>query len=87
TFIASGNEDYTRYEWYLDGELIVNETSDQLIISNEGMVEVWAYNRNNCPAKSDPIEVVYPEYPELIFDELVVGCVPGEPVNIFEGIS
>ncbi|WP_144604092.1 PKD domain-containing protein [Algoriphagus algorifonticola] len=87
TFIASGNEEYTRYEWYLDGELIVNETSDQLIISEEGMVEVWAYNRNNCPAKSDPIEVVYPEYPELIFDELVVGCIPGEPVNIFEGIS
>ncbi|WP_134204599.1 PKD domain-containing protein [Algoriphagus zhangzhouensis] len=86
-FEAKGEEEYERFEWYRDGELLPGEESARLETEEEGIFEVWAYNRKNCPAKSNQVEIVFPQFPELEFEDLIVGCDPGQPVNIFEGID
>lgn len=87
SFEAKGEEEYERFEWYKDGELLPGEQSASLETKEEGVYEVWAYNRKNCPAKSNHVEIVFPEFPEMQFDDLIVGCDSGQPVNIFDGIE
>ncbi|UZD22537.1 PKD domain-containing protein [Algoriphagus halophytocola] len=79
---SEGNEAYDRYEWYKDGELIEGEASPQLIAGEKGVYQVYAYNRKNCPAKSNEITLVFPEFPGFEVEDRVVGCTPGEPVDV-----
>ncbi|MCS5491918.1 PKD domain-containing protein [Algoriphagus limi] len=85
-FVSEGDELYERYEWYRDGELLENEVGADLVIEEPGLYEIWAYNRKNCPAKSNQIEVKYPEYPTLQMAGTVVGCEPGESVDVLNSL-
>ncbi|NVK49943.1 MAG: gliding motility-associated C-terminal domain-containing protein, partial [Cyclobacteriaceae bacterium] len=85
-FISEGDEVYERYEWYRNGQLLENEVGAEIQITEPGMYEIWAYNRKNCPAKSNQIEVKFPEYPLLQMPGIVVGCEPGEPVDVLNSL-
>src|SRR5690606_1036009 len=87
TFTSKGGEIYERYEWYKDDELIVGAESGELTISTIGEYLVKAYNRKNCPAISNSIWVSFPEFAGFDFNSFVVGCKPGESVDVTESIS
>tara|TARA_R110002020_G_scaffold471738_1_gene699083 strand:+ start:1313 stop:3685 length:2373 start_codon:yes stop_codon:yes gene_type:complete len=87
TFTAQGGEIYERYEWYKDDVLIDGAQSDQLIANSAGEYLVKAYNRKNCPAVSNSIFVSFPEFPDFDFISPVVGCVPGQSVDVTASIA
>lgn len=87
TFRSGGNEEYDRYEWYRDGELMEGEISAELMAAQEGIYQVYAYNRKNCPAKSNEIALVFPEFPGFEVQDQLVGCIPGEAVDVSTVIS
>jgi hypothetical protein len=79
---GKGNEVYERFEWKKDGELIPSATKSSFIASSEGEYEVIGYNRKNCPAISNKVRINEPDFPTLQIISPVVGCVPGEPVDV-----
>lgn len=79
---GKGNEVYERFEWKKDGELIPGATQSSFIASSEGEYEVIGYNRKNCPAISNKIRINEPDFPTLQITIPVVGCVPGESVDV-----
>lgn len=81
---SDGEEDYERYEWYRNGELLEGENAYDLELIAPGEYEVWAYNRKNCPAKSTRIIAELPVYPELLVNGQVVGCEIGGVANVFD---
>jgi gliding motility-associated-like protein len=83
-FVSEGDEAYQRYEWYKDGALLEGETAANLDVFEPGLYEIWAYNRKNCPAKSNQVQVLFPEYPSLQMSGTVIGCEINEPVNVFD---
>lgn len=87
TFTSQGGEIYERYEWYKDNQLIEGAQSDQLIANSAGEYLVKAYNRKNCPAVSNSILVSFPEFPDFDFTSPVVGCIPGQAVDVTQSIS
>lgn len=87
TFTSQGGEIYERYEWYKDNELIEGATSDRYTANTVGEYLVKAYNRKNCPAISNSILVSFPEFPDFDFISPVVGCTPGQSVDVTESIS
>ncbi|PZX48962.1 PKD domain-containing protein [Algoriphagus chordae] len=87
TFTSEGDEIYERYEWYKDNELIEGATSEQYTASAAGEYLVKAYNRKNCPAISNIILVSFPEFPGFDFITPVVGCTPGQAVDVTASIS
>ncbi|WP_026955429.1 PKD domain-containing protein [Algoriphagus vanfongensis] len=82
--VATGEGAYTKYVWYRDGELLAEENTS-LLVSEEGEYEVWAFNEQNCPAKSNKVHVVFPVFQNLEFEERIVGCIPEAAVDIFQG--
>lgn len=78
---AVGDEEYERFEWYQDGEILAGEESKELEISEDGLYSVIVYNRKNCPAFSDEVSVDYPEFPAAELDLPLIGCTPGESVD------
>lgn len=87
TFTSKGGEIYERYEWYKDNELIAGATSGEYTASAEGEYLVKAYNRKNCPAISNSIWVSFPEFPGFDFVSPVVGCEPGQSVDVTASIA
>ncbi|WP_245579238.1 PKD domain-containing protein [Algoriphagus mannitolivorans] len=81
-----GQEQYSRFEWFRNGELIPGANQSVFSASEEGLYEVWGYNLKGCPAKSKTIEVEYPDVPEIIFEAPLVSCDPKTPVNVTEYI-
>ena len=79
-----GQEQYTRFEWFKDGELIPGATQSTFSTLGEGSYEVWGYNLKGCPVKSKVLEVFYPEVPEYVFEQPIVSCDPNSPVNLTE---
>lgn len=86
SFTSKGGEIYERYEWYKDDELIEGAQSEKYNVSTAGVYLVKAYNRKNCPAISNSILVSFPEFPDFDFESPVVGCVPGESVDVTSSI-
>lgn len=87
TFTSTGGEIYERYEWFKDDELIGGAQSDEFTANAAGEYLVKAYNRKNCPAISNSIIVSFPEFPDFDFITPVVGCVPGQSVDVTASIS
>ncbi|REG81575.1 PKD domain-containing protein [Algoriphagus antarcticus] len=87
TFTSKGGEIYERYEWYKDDELITGEESQNYTANSVGEYLVKAYNRKNCPAISNSILVSFPEFPDFDFITPVVGCTPGQSVDVTKSVS
>jgi gliding motility-associated-like protein len=83
---GSGNEVYTRFEWKKNGELIGGATQAELLVDDIGDYEIIGYNLKNCPAISNTLKVKWVEYPELRLTEPVVGCLPGESLDLSDFI-
>jgi gliding motility-associated-like protein len=78
---------YTRFEWKKDGELIGGATQSELLVDDVGVYEIIGYNLKNCPAISNTLKVKRVEYPELKLSQAVVGCTPGQSVDIGKFIN
>tara|TARA_R110000850_G_scaffold276949_1_gene421068 strand:+ start:397 stop:2811 length:2415 start_codon:yes stop_codon:yes gene_type:complete len=87
TLTSKGDEVYERYEWYKDDELIEEAVSEKYTANTVGEYLVKAYNRKNCPAISNSILVSFPEFPDFDFISPVVGCTPGQSVDVTSSIS
>lgn len=79
---GKGSEVYERYEWSKDGVLIEGASQSSYTVSEEGEYEVTGYNRKNCPAISNKIKLNFPDFPDMAVAEPVVGCTPGQAVDI-----
>jgi hypothetical protein len=80
--VGEGNEAYYRFEWKKNGVLLPNATQQELLVDAQGVYEVIGYNRKNCPAISNKIEIKWVAYPELKLTKPVVGCVIGQSLDI-----
>ncbi len=80
--VGEGNETYYRFEWKKDGVLLPDATSQELVVDALGVYEVIGYNRKNCPAVSNKIEVKWVAYPELKLTKSIVGCTIGQTLDI-----
>ena len=80
--VGEGNETYYRFEWKKDGVLLPDATSQELVVDALGVYEVIGYNRKNCPAVSNKIEVKWVAYPELKLTKPIVGCTIGQSLDI-----
>ena len=85
--VGEGSETYYRFEWKKDGVLLPDATSQELVVDDRGVYEVIGYNRQDCAASSNQLEVKWVEYPELRLTEPAVGCLPGEPIDLTEFIA
>ena len=80
--IGEGNEAYYRFEWKKDGVLLPDAINQELVVDALGVYEVIGYNRKNCPAVSNKIEVKWVAYPELKLTKPIVGCTIGQSLDI-----
>lgn len=80
--VGEGNEAYYRFEWKKDGVLLPDATSQELVVDALGVYEVIGYNRKNCPAVSNKVELKWVAYPELKLSKPIVGCVIGQSVDV-----
>ncbi|GAB3233418.1 PKD domain-containing protein [Algoriphagus aestuariicola] len=87
TLEGIGEEVYDRYEWYKDGEIVQGELGASLSTGEEGEYEILAYNRKNCPVASNSLRVDLPDLPVLDIDSPIVGCTPGQVVDLASQIS
>ena len=80
--VGEGNETYYRFEWKKNGVLLPDATNQELVVDALGVYEVIGYNRKNCPAVSNKIEVKWVAYPELKLTKPIVGCTIGQSLDI-----
>lgn len=80
--VGEGNETYYRFEWKKDGVLLPDATNQELVVDALGVYEVIGFNRKNCPAVSNKIEVRWVAYPELKLTKPIVGCTIGQSLDI-----
>ena len=80
--LGEGNEAYYRFEWKKNGVLVPDATSQELVVDELGIYEVIGYNRKNCPAVSNKIEVKWVAYPELKLIKPIVECTIGQSLDI-----
>lgn len=83
---SQGEEEYFRYEWYKGDSLILGADQPSYVASEIGEFSVVGFNRKNCPAISNVVSVDYPEFPPLLLNSPLVGCTPGQSVNISEAV-
>jgi hypothetical protein len=84
--MAVGQESYSRFEWYKDGELVIDQVQSEILVSQEGKYEVRGYNLKGCSAISQTIKVDFPDNPQLDFSSALVSCDPKIPVNVTSSI-
>lgn len=77
-----GNEVYERFEWSKDGVLIEGSAGNTYSASEAGAYVLIGYNQKNCPAISNTFTVELPDFPPLQLVSPVVGCVPGQSVDV-----
>lgn len=85
--VGEGDEAYDRIVWKKDGEVLPTIASQELVVDAFGVYEIIGYNRQGCPAYSNQVKVKQVAYPELRLTEPVVGCVPGEPLDLTSFIN
>lgn len=84
---ARGEEEYVSVEWLKDGQPLGNESSGfTLEIIEPGIYQVLGFNDKGCPAYSNEVKVLRQEPPKLL-ENLRVGCLPGESVDVSEIID
>ncbi|WP_114751390.1 PKD domain-containing protein [Pleomorphovibrio marinus] len=84
---AQGEEEFVAYEWFRDGNPIVNAEEKVLIVSHEGVFSATAYNDRGCMVSSNEFTVLVPELPELGIVTPVRGCNPEAPIYLSEEID
>ncbi len=80
--VGEGNEEYYRFEWKKNGVLLPEANSQELVVDALGVYEIIGYNRKNCPALSNKIEVKLVAYPELKLSKPIVGCLAGQSLDV-----
>ncbi len=80
--VGEGNEEYYRFEWKKNGVLLPEAISQELVVDALGIYEIIGYNRKNCPAVSNKIEVKLVAYPELKLSKPIVGCLAGQSLDV-----
>jgi len=85
--IGLGEEAYSRFEWFRDGELVQGADQNTYTVTVSGEYQIFGYNRKNCAAKSNIIIIDYPELPLFIISNPTVGCTPGQSVDVTTSIS
>ena len=80
--VGEGNEAYYRFEWKKNGVLLPEAISQELVVDAVGVYEIIGYNRKNCPAVSNKIEVKWVTYPELKLSKPIVGCLTGQSLDV-----
>ncbi len=85
--VGEGNEEYYRFEWKKNGVLLPEAISQELVVDAVGVYEIMGYNRKNCPAVSNKIEVKWVAYPELKLSKPIVGCLIGQSLDVGSFIS
>lgn len=84
---ARGEEEYVSVEWLKDGLPLGNQSSGfTLEIIEPGIYQVLGFNDKGCPAYSNEVKVLRQEPPKLL-ENLRVGCLPGESVDVSEIID
>ncbi|MBD3627501.1 PKD domain-containing protein [Cyclobacterium sp.] len=71
----SGDE-ISSFEWLLDGQLLQGETAPELILTGPGSYQARAISSQGCPLVSDPIEITFPDFPELEIPATIFVCQP-----------
>jgi len=84
---GTGDEEYFRFEWFRNGEIVEGATQNSFTVSESGEYQIVGYNRKNCPAKSTILKVEYPEVPPILITNPTVGCTPGQSVDVTTAIS
>lgn len=84
---AAGSEAYERYEWYKDDQLLADSDTPLYIANTVGVYQVWGYNEQGCPSKSEFFTIEQPPMPDLAILDTVVVCNPGEPLDITQYIE
>jgi gliding motility-associated-like protein len=79
---AVGEEEYVRFEWFKDGELIPDSNIPEYFAVEAGGYTVTAYNSKSCPTESPVFELINPAFPELGIEDPVVGCTPGMTLDV-----
>ena len=65
-----------------NNEIIADDFGSSIEVSTPGQYKVFAFNDNNCSSESDIITILNPDLPEFEIENPVVGCVPGEGVDL-----
>ncbi|WP_317194884.1 PKD domain-containing protein [Algoriphagus pacificus] len=73
---------YSKIEWRKDGEIIEGATLATYTANQSGIYTLEAYNDKGCSATSNEVVVNFPEAPMFSLDEPIVGCEPGEAVDV-----
>lgn len=80
---ARGEEVYTRFEWFKDGERIESNPGEFFLeVSQPGKYQVLGYNEKGCPAYSNEVSVVRQPSVLLNTEDPVIGCEPGQVVDV-----
>lgn len=82
TLRATGEEEYVRFEWYLNDALITDSDNQELFATLPGEYKVVAYNSKSCPTESSIFTLVNPPFPDLLMINPAVGCEPNVAIDI-----
>jgi photosystem II stability/assembly factor-like uncharacterized protein len=63
---VQSNTTVSRYEWYRNGQPIMNANAANLVVSESGTYEVRAFSGSGCPGQSDKV-VINPPYQVSLF--------------------
>lgn len=87
SFTGLGEEVYERFEWFRNGVLIEGAIQNSFSSGEAGEYEVIGYNRKNCPAISNKVTIALPDFPALVVDSPIVGCLNGQSVDVTSQIG
>ncbi|AFL84521.1 PDK repeat-containing protein [Belliella baltica DSM 15883] len=80
--VAVGEEEYVRYQWFFEEELIEESVNSEIQVSEEGGYRVVAFNSQNCSIESEIIKLKNPEFPSVQLATPIIGCELGVPLDI-----
>ncbi|SHN34390.1 gliding motility-associated C-terminal domain-containing protein [Cyclobacterium lianum] len=66
----------TDIEWTQDGQVLPGESVTQITVSAPGIYRVRAKSIAGCPLVSDPVEIIFPDFPDLEISETIFVCQP-----------
>lgn len=74
--------DYSQIEWRKDGVKIPGAEGLEYTVKESGIYTIVGFNERGCFISSNEIEVTYPEAPSYDIENPIVGCTPGEPIDL-----
>lgn len=82
TLRAIGEEEYVRFEWYLNSTLVADSDNQELLAVLPGEYKVIAFNSKSCPTESPIFYFTNPPFPDLLIIDPAVGCEPNVGIDI-----